>query len=81
MDRIKQQYHGKGPFNNFNVSQKRKLMAKGDGRVRGPGHTFDRFWEVSFYAFLGGRGGGGGGLEKFAMSFLFWETLNLLNGP
>ncbi len=37
-----------------------------------------RLPEVSFYAFLGGRGGG---LEKFAMSFLFWETLNLLNGP
>ena len=34
-----------------------------------------RLPEVSFYAFLGG------GLEKFAMSFLFWETLNLLNGP
>ncbi len=56
-------------------------MAKGGRGVRGPGHTFDRFWETLKALLPFFLGGWGGGLEKFAMSFLFWETFNLLNGP
>ncbi len=61
----------KGSFRKFNVTGKRKLVAKeGRGGV----------WKLIFST-NGQFPFRGGGLQKMVTSFLFPATLNFLNGP